>query len=471
MNIVKYLLVLLILPNALFAQIEISEIMYDLEGSDAKREWIEVVNTGSVLVDIGEWKFFEADTNHKLNLIKGDSNLGVGGYAVIADNADTFLSDWPNFSGVLFDSSFSLKNTGEFIALRNSELVDIDSVTYSSEWGASGDGNSLQLVGGKWVVGSPTPGGTNMGSSVPSTPDESVEEGQTVQTTSTGSSFSTKPQITAHAGENRVVIVGADTEFRGEALGLKGEPLTGARLLWNMGNGELKEGQAILHSYHYPGEYVVVLTVSSGEFSASDRLIVTATEAQVSISKVSSDLIELRNGSDVELNLSWWILKAGKESFTIPKDTLILPGKALIFSNEVTKLTVVNPESVALLYPNGVEAYHYGSNTINIEQVPTISIGIVESPKPNTEVIDATKRDETVAVKTSVKGEISAEAEQVLDAEQVASPLSAIGQRGEDTNSSVYKWLLALVTIISIAVIGVLLRKRKEIGDEIEILD
>ena len=248
MNIVKYLLVLLILPNALFAQVEISEIMYDLEGSDAKREWIEVVNTGSVLVDIGEWKFFEADTNHKLNLIKGDSNLGVGGYAVIADNADTFLSDWPNFSGVLFDSSFSLKNTGEFIALRNSELVDIDSVTYSSEWGASGDGNSLQLVGGKWLPGSPTPGGTNMGSSVSSTPDESVEEGQTVQTTSTGSSFSTKPQITAHAGENRVVIVGADTEFRGEALGLKGEPLTGASLLWNRGNGELKEGQAILHS-------------------------------------------------------------------------------------------------------------------------------------------------------------------------------------------------------------------------------
>ena len=132
---------------------------------------------------------------------------------------------------------------------------------------------------------------------------------------------------------------------------------------------------------------------------------------------------------------------------------------------------MVNPESVALLYPNGVEAYHYGSNTINIGQVPTISIGIVESPKPNTEVIDATKRDETVAVKTSVKGEISAEAEQVLDAEQVASPLSAIGQSGKASDSSVYKWLLALVTIISIAVMGVLLRKRKEIGDEIEILD
>lgn len=480
MSTTRFLALLFIFPNVLFAQVEIIEIMYDLEGSDAGREWIEVVNTGGVSVDIADFKFFEAETNHKLILSQGDSNLEAGGYAVIADNTDTFLADWPNYSGVLFDSSFSLKNTGEFLAFRNSELVDIDSVTYSSEWGAEGDGNSLQLTNSEWLAGSPTPGGINTASTVvlleASEPSEESQTVQTVQTTSINSSFSTELQIKAYGGENRTVIVGADTEFRGEALGLKDEPLSGARYQWNMGNGELKEGQAILHSYHYPGEYIVVLTVSSGQYAASDRLIVVAKGAQVSISKTNADLIELTNESDVELNLSWWILRAGKELFTIPKDTLILAGKSLVFSNEVTKLAVADPFDVALLYPNGIEAFHYDNVFDSNEQISTgaenissISIQTIDTKEEGNE--DDVKSIESSTVKTSVEEEPGLENEENLGNTQVALSLSGAEYADEYGNSGIYKWLLILVSIISIAAIGVLLGRRQKDEEEIEILD
>src|SRR3989344_2910155 len=114
------------------ASMVINEIMYDLKGSDTDREWIEVVNAGGDAVDLSEWKFFEANTNHKLTLVLGQATLPPGAYAVIVDNPEKFKNDWPGYSGVLFDSSFSLNNTGETISLRTGELIDVGSVTYTS---------------------------------------------------------------------------------------------------------------------------------------------------------------------------------------------------------------------------------------------------------------------------------------------------------------------------------------------------
>ena len=392
MNIVKYLLVLLILPNALFAQIEISEIMYDVPnevGADKDREWIELYNSGSSDVDLTGWKFNDG-SNHLLNAppkngSRGSLTISAGEFIILSGKAETFIIDHPEYSGTVIDTVMSLNNTSETILLLDENGNTVDSFSYTKDLGADGDGNSLQRVSGEWVAGIPTLGEENtVSTAAPYFPDESGEKSQTVQTTSISSLFPTEPQITVYAGESRVVIVGADTEFRGEALGLKGEPLAGARYQWNMGNGELKEGKAILHFYHYPGEYVVILTVSSGQYAASDRLIVTAVSAQVNISKANADLIELTNESDVELNLSWWILKAGKKLFTIPKDTLILAGRTLVFSDEVTQLAVVDPYDVELLYPNGVAAYHYGSDINSNERTstaPLISIPCRRSSK------------------------------------------------------------------------------------------
>lgn len=141
----------------------INEIMYDPSGGDTGHEWIEIRNGTSQSFDLLNWKFFENNSNHGLTLIAGSATLLAGDFAIIADNATTFLTDWPSFSGTLFDSAFSLSNTaGEMIALKNPALEIIDALTYATTTGANGDGNSLHRTeGGNWIAALPTPGAEN----------------------------------------------------------------------------------------------------------------------------------------------------------------------------------------------------------------------------------------------------------------------------------------------------------------------
>ncbi|HDO23626.1 MAG TPA: lamin tail domain-containing protein, partial [bacterium] len=166
-DIRKILIVLIVFFAPFFAKgsVVINEIMYNLDGADKGREWVEIFNSGSAPIDLSGWKFFENKTNHKIKLAGGEENfiIPVGGYAVLADRPKKFLSDWPNFSGTIFDTAFSLKNSGEPLALRDSGLNDVDSVFYNSDWGGDGDGSSLQKIGGKWVGARPTPGALNSG--------------------------------------------------------------------------------------------------------------------------------------------------------------------------------------------------------------------------------------------------------------------------------------------------------------------
>lgn len=155
-------LFLLLVPSHTFAQVVISEIMYDLaEGSDSGREWIEVFNASGRLVDFSTWRVFEADTNHKVIEVRGGGVLESGTYAVVADKPEKFLTDNPNFNGQLFDSAFSLKNTGENIILRNADLINKDVISYLPDMGGAGDGKTLQRVNvdsTNFFSGVPTPG-------------------------------------------------------------------------------------------------------------------------------------------------------------------------------------------------------------------------------------------------------------------------------------------------------------------------
>lgn len=147
-------------PFSVSAQLVISEVMYDLQsGPDSGREWIEVYNESGSVVDLTEWKLYENNTNHGITA-PGSSELAPGAYAVIADNAEKFKADWPLYSGPLFDSAFSLNNTGESLGLRccGKELADKDSISYSNAVGGAGDGASLSRSGQTWVPTDPTPG-------------------------------------------------------------------------------------------------------------------------------------------------------------------------------------------------------------------------------------------------------------------------------------------------------------------------
>ena len=150
--------------------IKISEIMYNLPGNDAGREWIEIYNNEIQAINLSGWKFYDTG-NHNLNLINGSWIFNSGDYAIIADNSNTFLNENPTFNGNIFDSSFSLGNSNATIALKNNSLVIVESMTYFSNWGAAENNNSLQLINGEWCEGLPTPGRENNCNEQPSSND------------------------------------------------------------------------------------------------------------------------------------------------------------------------------------------------------------------------------------------------------------------------------------------------------------
>jgi len=126
--------------------IVINEIMYDPNGADGDREWIELYNNETNDIDITGWRFYESGTNHTLTLIQGNMIIPKNGYAVIVDNNDSFLSDYPSFNGTLIDSTFSLLQDGEFICILDSSLALVDCVNYSKSWGANDNGNTLEKI-------------------------------------------------------------------------------------------------------------------------------------------------------------------------------------------------------------------------------------------------------------------------------------------------------------------------------------
>jgi len=203
-----FVLTLFLVPAALHANVLITEIMYDVPGSDIGHEWVEIqTDTETNLLD---WKFFEAETNHKLVLIQGTTTLASGEFAIIADNADKFLLDNPSFAGTLFDSTFSLSNTGETIAMKNNLGEVVDSVSYMSSWGARGDGNSLQSSTSLWDHGLPTLG-------TPFVKKEKIPVPTKVMDTP-----QTSPQISLQEGDTgkEVIEVDEDTSI---AAGKKSE--------------------------------------------------------------------------------------------------------------------------------------------------------------------------------------------------------------------------------------------------------
>ncbi|MEK7167522.1 MAG: lamin tail domain-containing protein [Patescibacteria group bacterium] len=83
-------------------------------------EWIEIFNRGEDPADLSGWKFFEGGVNHGLSLFQGENLvLASGKYAIIAQNANNFALDYPDFSGLVIDSAWSVLNSdGEQIELR-----------------------------------------------------------------------------------------------------------------------------------------------------------------------------------------------------------------------------------------------------------------------------------------------------------------------------------------------------------------
>ena len=356
-------------PSLVSAEIYINEIMYDLSGTETGREWIEIYNAGSDTIDLSSWKFFEGNVNHSLNNISGGNNISAGGYAIISDDSSKFLIDWPNFSGILFDSAFSLNNTGESLSLKDSNQVVVNEVIYDTSIGANGDGNSLQKSGSSWITGLPTPGAINTSevasstaTSTDSTEDTTDDSEETEEASSTtpsspdspsvhygSSSLSTKKSqvnFSLSAGRNRLGSAGSPLEFKADTdLNYTNNTI----FKWNFGDGTEGVGDVLSHTYEYSGDYVVVLNASIGSTGqVTARVDVKIIDPELVIISADPEKIEVKNNSKYEVSLFGKALVYNQKNFVFSQDTIIKPGHSISFSSKITGLKPDNNYAVSL---------------------------------------------------------------------------------------------------------------------------
>jgi len=257
----------------IFAQAEgtgsviINEIMYDLPDADTGREWIEVKNVGESDVDFSQWKFFENETNHGLSIFQGNSILIAGGLGIVADDPEKFLIDWSNFAGTIFDSSFSLSNTGEVLALKDENLNVVNEFNYNSDLGAKGDGNSLyRLSDNNFQAKSPTPGTEIIIDSEETTEDitdeEDIENAEDTENTETEDIIenSEPPKVFI----NEINWTGGAGNAYGEWIELYCDCENEADLAnWGIYNGDDKLIISLTKKIEAKGYYLIARTTAS----------------------------------------------------------------------------------------------------------------------------------------------------------------------------------------------------------------
>ena len=142
----------------------ITEIMYDLQGSDTdqsgiSKEWIEIYNYSLEPIDITDWKFIDSNGPHGLNAPpinggQGSMLLQPNQYAILTGNASLFLANHPSFTGTLIDTVMYIKNISDSLSLRDEAASTVVSVSFSSSLGANGNGKTLELNSqGVWFEG------------------------------------------------------------------------------------------------------------------------------------------------------------------------------------------------------------------------------------------------------------------------------------------------------------------------------
>lgn len=229
----------------------------------------------------------------------------------------------------------------------------------------------------------------------PSSSASTTTESTSAQTASGGSGG--PPAISAEIESSSWVMAGGGSYFVGHAYGTERKPLSNVRYIWNFGDGTTAEGQKVFHTYAYPGEYVIILTVAQDFSTAMMKLVIEAVEAKVSLFVGGDGSVTVANTSSQEIDVGHWSISCGGVRFVLPEGTAVLSGGGVRFSPAVMKTSC--DTSAQLLYPNGALAAGAGwaaSAPARGEQLSVAQVSAMRSqPAAATYAAPAQEREET----------------------------------------------------------------------------
>ncbi len=392
---------------------EISEIMYDpKEGS----EWIEVYNNTDSSLDLTTYKFYDPSTKHGISTASNYSNanlniLKVGEYAVIANDPVTFLLANPGFSGNLFDSVFSLTDTGKQLILKNSSLINVFSISYTPQVGANNTGASLNYLDGILKVYKATPSAsstlitlTNANTNNSTTTINSTTTSTTTNN-NTGSANSLISSYSAYtsSGSNRFIlgdlkmlvpkeintVVGAETEFFVKNIDNKNS-VVNANTYWSFGDGSEGIGSTTTHRYQNVGVYNAFIESQVSNSYGVDKIIVKVENPNIEISDVQDNYVELHNKGDIELNIGRFIIASDQGFYQLSRMFIISAQSKIKVDGRVLGFSKLTNVKLMSAYNTFVTKYEnksllFQSNTL--ENINSTSTVIFSENATNTSLI------------------------------------------------------------------------------------
>jgi len=306
--------------------LQITEIQYDPEGTDTKREWVEVYNDSDQSIDLTTYGFLENEVNHGISYYEGPKELAVDAYAIIAADAKTFVDEF-NTSVSVYDSVFTLNNTGETIKVLDADEVVVSSVNYSADWGAGGDGNSLNLISGNsWQPRKPSPGKVVSESAAPSSSGTSAKKTRTMDPVSQpkssqeGVDHSDLPTFAVAEQTIQFAVTGPDS-YRYE---------------WLLPNGEIDKGKVATFTPKLPGKISITLEVQDKDglvLELDHQVDVESPSLVLSSGKYKNQpYLKIANANNSSLDLSNWSILLGAREYQLPEYLLLKSGDDYAFT-------------------------------------------------------------------------------------------------------------------------------------------
>lgn len=359
------------------AQVQLSEIMFDADGSDAHDEFVEIVNTSTLPVDLTGWQLSDGSGSDNLIAVDAETVLQPDQFGIILDgsyfeNSDTYEEMIPAASLILtidnaaFGSGGFSNSNPETISLINAAGEVVSQYTYSlgNESGFSDE--KIDLSGpnspDNWQdsrVKLGTPGGPNSVSPVqfdlsisptnikffPETPRQG--ELITISATVKNSGLSAVQAF-------QIVFF---EDFDGDSLAETGEELApGIEFNENLAPGDSAEFNLDLR--FDPGKHLIMVNILFGRDenfannSAARQLLLAFPQRTLVINEImysplseQPEWIELLNLSSYDIDLRMWSIsdadstrKAG-----INEPRILSPGEYFVLAEDSAFVNMFNP--------------------------------------------------------------------------------------------------------------------------------
>jgi hypothetical protein len=328
----------LLLPVCAHAEVVINEIAWMGTVADANDEWIELYNGGSSISVTG-WTLSDGGS---INITLAGT-IAAGEYALLERTDDNAVPDIPMFQSY----AGALANTGKTLILRDASGATLDEVVGGENWTNIGGDNVTKdtpqrSADGTWRTAVPTPGAQN--ATTGTTPHETESTTTTTETTSNTETaprsggrivYGTKvlhervePEaLTLSIDARRIAYVNQEVSFTAHPHGPGKTIINSLAYAWNFGDTFTSTAKAPVHTFQYPGEYIVVVDAEYAKQHAQARSEITVLPTSFTVTRGVGGEVVIKNLSSEEVDVGGFALQ--DTPFVFPKFTVIKAGGTL----------------------------------------------------------------------------------------------------------------------------------------------